>query len=191
MAIASQEVKWRTMTDPALDIDTQLLKERVPGADPDFALLVFAATRLGRLLELEIQQAAYRGGLQMSEYYVIGALYMAGPDHPLSPTQLSQIVLQTTGGMTKTLSRLEDAGLVERRPDPTDGRRRLIHLTDAGVHLFERDTLPMFGRWQEKLEGYDRSEAAKLAADLWAFTRFVEESFRGRLAVGPRPSNNG
>lgn len=179
------------MTDPALDMDTQRLKERVPGADPDFALLVFAATRLGRLLELEIQQAAHRGGLQMSEYYVIGALYVAGPDHPLSPTQLSQIVLQTTGGMTKTLSRLEDAGLVERRPDPADGRRRLIHLTTAGSRLFERDTLPMFGRWQEKLQGYDRSDAARLATDLWAFTRFLEESLLGRVAVGPRPSDDG
>lgn len=191
MGIASRESKWRTMADPALDIDTQLLKERLTGADPDLALLVFAATRLGRLLDLEMQQAVHRGRLQLSEYHVISVLWLAGPDHPLSPTQLSQIVLQTTGGMTKTIRRLEDAGLVERRPDPTDGRRHLVHLTTAGGHLFTRDTLPMFDRWEATLQGYGRSRTARLAEDLWSFTRFVEETFRGRLAVGPRASDDG
>jgi DNA-binding MarR family transcriptional regulator len=29
---------------------------------------------------------------------------------------------------------LEEAGLVQRRPDPDDGRRALVELTSAGVH---------------------------------------------------------
>jgi DNA-binding MarR family transcriptional regulator len=34
--------------------------------------------------------------------------------------------------MAQTLAELETAGLIARRPDPADGRRVLIELTDAG-----------------------------------------------------------
>ena len=38
----------------------------------------------------------------------------------------------SSGGMTKRLDRLADAGLVERRPDPNDRRGTLVKLTDRG-----------------------------------------------------------
>jgi DNA-binding MarR family transcriptional regulator len=34
--------------------------------------------------------------------------------------------------MATTLAALEDAGLISRSPDPTDGRRQVVALTDAG-----------------------------------------------------------
>ncbi len=34
--------------------------------------------------------------------------------------------------MAQTVGQLEDAGFVERRPDPSDGRQQLIHLTSLG-----------------------------------------------------------
>ena len=37
--------------------------------------------------------------------------------------------------MTKTLQRMERDRLIERRPDPTDGRRVRIHLTDRARRL--------------------------------------------------------
>ncbi|MFJ8622331.1 MarR family transcriptional regulator [Kitasatospora sp. NPDC093550] len=37
--------------------------------------------------------------------------------------------------MAATLAALEQRGLIERRPDPEDGRRQLISLTGAGVEL--------------------------------------------------------
>ena len=35
--------------------------------------------------------------------------------------------------MAQTVRDLEDAGLVSRRPDPRDGRRSFVELTQAGV----------------------------------------------------------
>ena len=49
-----------------------------------------------------------------------------------SPSDIAQWVVQTSGGLTATLKRLEDDGHVERRPDPDDGRGRLVAITDAG-----------------------------------------------------------
>ncbi len=43
----------------------------------------------------------------------------------------------SSGGMTNRLDRLEHAGLVERRPDPSDRRGKLIALTDAGKRVID------------------------------------------------------
>lgn len=43
----------------------------------------------------------------------------------------------TTGAMTKRVDRLERAGLVTRRRSETDGRGRVVALTEAGRRLFD------------------------------------------------------
>jgi DNA-binding MarR family transcriptional regulator len=41
--------------------------------------------------------------------------------------------------MAQTVTDLEASGLVTRRPDPTDGRRQLVELTDAGYETLDAD----------------------------------------------------
>ena len=41
----------------------------------------------------------------------------------------------SSGGMTKRLDRLAEAGLVERRPDPSDRRGTLVRLTRRGKKI--------------------------------------------------------
>ncbi len=41
--------------------------------------------------------------------------------------------------MTQTIADLEADGLVVRRPDPADGRRTLVELTEQGVQTLEAD----------------------------------------------------
>jgi DNA-binding MarR family transcriptional regulator len=41
--------------------------------------------------------------------------------------------------MTQTISDLEADGLIARRPDPEDGRRTLVELTDLGLATLEED----------------------------------------------------
>jgi DNA-binding MarR family transcriptional regulator len=44
----------------------------------------------------------------------------------------------SSGGMTKRLDRLAEAGLVERRPDPADRRGILVRLTPHGKSVADR-----------------------------------------------------
>jgi DNA-binding MarR family transcriptional regulator len=56
---------------------------------------------------------------------------------PLRVTDLSAAERITQPGMTGLLARLEAAGLVVRRPDPTDGRATLVSVTEAGARYLE------------------------------------------------------
>jgi DNA-binding MarR family transcriptional regulator len=57
-------------------------------------------------------------GLQAGEFEVLAMLRRSGPPYTLSPTQLYEAAMISSGGMTDRLDRLERAGLVVRRPDP-------------------------------------------------------------------------
>ena len=71
-------------------------------------------------------------GLQAGEFDVLATLRRTGEPYTLSPTQLYEATMVSSGGMTDRLDRLERAGLVIRRPDPRDRRGKLIALTDPG-----------------------------------------------------------
>jgi len=47
--------------------------------------------------------------------------------------------------MTQTISDLEADGLIARRPDPADGRRILVELTEQGLHTLQADRLQREG----------------------------------------------
>jgi len=78
-----------------------------------------------------------RAGLQGGEFDVLATLRRAGAPYMLSPTQLYEAAMISSGGMTDRLDRLERAGLVVRRPDPKDRRGKLIVLTDPGKRLID------------------------------------------------------
>ena len=51
---------------------------------------------------------------------------------PLNPSRLQGLVIQSPGGLTKTIRRLEDAGYVRRLTDPDDRRALLVERTTKG-----------------------------------------------------------
>jgi DNA-binding MarR family transcriptional regulator len=78
-----------------------------------------------------------RAGLQAGEFDVLATLRRSGAPYMLSPTQLYEAAMISSGGMTDRLDRLERAGLVIRRPDPKDRRGKLIVLTEPGNRLID------------------------------------------------------
>ena len=92
----------------------------------DPVTFTFLLGRLGRLTEAVAAEVC-----SAAELRVLSLLAHA-EGGVASPREIARFVVQTSGGLTATLNRLEQDGLVERRPDPTDGRGRLVVLTGAG-----------------------------------------------------------
>jgi DNA-binding MarR family transcriptional regulator len=70
--------------------------------------------------------------LQRGWFDLLAPLRRAGAPYELTPTELMRATMVSSGGITKRLDRLESAGLIERRPDPTDRRGTRVRLTRAG-----------------------------------------------------------
>jgi DNA-binding MarR family transcriptional regulator len=64
---------------------------------------------------------------------VLAALRRAGAPHTLSPSQLMQETMVSSGTMTNRLDRLEELKLITRQPDPSDGRGSLVTITALGI----------------------------------------------------------
>ncbi|MEM8708788.1 MAG: MarR family winged helix-turn-helix transcriptional regulator [Actinomycetota bacterium] len=90
--------------------------------------------RLGRLTDTMATEICAAAGTTPAEIRVLAFLVHA-PDNAARPSDVARFVVQTSGGLTATLNRLEQEALVERRPDPADGRGKLVVLTETGRRL--------------------------------------------------------
>jgi len=67
-------------------------------------------------------------GLTVIEWYILRALYERDGQHA---SELAHAVGRAATSFTPNLDKLQDKGLIERRPDPGDRRAVRIYLTDA------------------------------------------------------------
>jgi DNA-binding MarR family transcriptional regulator len=91
-----------------------------------------AAALLGSvsLLVRRVRQVPVEGGLTAPERQALSRLDHGGPATSSELARQAQITAQAMGA---TLGALQARGLVERRPDPEDGRRVILTVTDAGL----------------------------------------------------------
>lgn len=79
-----------------------------------------------------------RHGLAPAEFDVLATLRNAPTPHELTPTQLQDSLLITSGGLTKVMLQLETRNLVIRSRHQTDQRVKPIKLTPTGKRLVEK-----------------------------------------------------
>jgi len=120
-------------------------------------------TRLARQLDRYRATAFSAHGLDSWEFDVLAALRRAGSPYLLSPGQLSAETLVTSGTMTNRIDRLQARALVERRPDPDDGRGVLVRLTEAGRIAVDAALADLLEREHLLLTGLDRPDRESLA----------------------------
>jgi DNA-binding MarR family transcriptional regulator len=129
-----------------------------------FAYYSPAILRIHRIhdhLHQGLLQILEKHALQYADFSVLATLNREKEPCCLSPTELSHAMLFSSGGLTKVLNRVTDAGLVERIDSPEDKRSKLVHLTEAGktlindivheLHGFEREKIAVLSE-QEQLQ---------------------------------------
>lgn len=122
--------------DPVDAILAQWQRER-PDLDVSPMGIIGRMTRLSKHLERAIQEVFTDFGLHAGEFDVLATLRRSGQPYQLSPTELFNTLMVSSGTMTHRIDRLEKADLVKRIPDPSDRRGTLIQLTSKGFSVIE------------------------------------------------------
>jgi DNA-binding MarR family transcriptional regulator len=153
----------RSGRDDEVDLIIDAWSRRLPDVDLTpldvMSRLRRVANRLARL-----RATAFSGaGLASWEFDVLAVLRREEPPHELSPAQLIGATMIGSAAMTNRLDNLSRRGLVERRPNPRDGRSVLVRLTPEGGTRVD-DAMTRLARHEaEELRGLSREEQATLA----------------------------
>lgn len=173
------------------DIVAQWRRER-PDIDVAPIALVGRLFLSTHLADAALAEALAGHGLQPGWFDILAALRRAGTPFELNPTELTEATMLSSGGTTKRLDRLADAGLVARRSDPEDRRGTLVRLTRRGKAVVDRAIQTHVEREEDLLRSL--SSADRRALDvllrklLGGFDRSeVPHAVRKEDADGPGP----
>jgi DNA-binding MarR family transcriptional regulator len=150
------------MPDDHLDcIAAQWRRER-PDLDVAPLELVGRLLRAAALADATLADGLREHELRAGWFDLLAALRRAGRPYELNPTQLMSATMLSSGGMTKRLDRLAEAGLIERRPDPADRRGVLVRLTPRGRAVIDHAVEDHLANEERLLRSLSASERRAL-----------------------------
>ena len=150
------------MQDRIDQILAQWKRER-PDLDTRAMGLVGRIQRSAAALRPRLDETHGLSGLAGESFDVLASLRRSGAPYQLSPTQLFHEMMLTSGAMTNRIDRLEEAGLVSRRPDLKDRRGTLVRLTQKGKALIDAATTNHTANEDRLLSGLSAREQVQLA----------------------------
>lgn len=142
-------------------------------ADPTTTQAAAAELRaaLG-VLYRRIRQTRAVGDLTLPESSALSRLDVHGPTTAAQLARLEQVSPQSIG---TTLQSLEARGLVQRAPDPDDGRRVILSLTAAGEETLRSKRTARTEQLTRALEALSEEDRAQLIAVLPVLGRLAGE----------------
>lgn len=155
-----------TPDDGATD---QLRADAISDLEREISLLFRRSRRLSARLARTIHP-----GLDGPEYVLLGTIAQLDPDGAgLRAATLSERTRQHKSTLSRSLSELEQLGLVARVPDPDDARARLITLTDAGRSTMDQARAGRREHMLQRLHDWDAEDLVRLADLLGNFSRAI------------------
>ena len=152
----------------------------IPDSGPLALFTHLARTTL--FLEALQEECLEPYGISFGDYSVLRVLRSCGPPHRLSPKNLADTVVRTTGGMTKIIDRLQRAGLVERLPDPDDRRALLVGLTRKGIRISDKASDAYTTGRERILRQLSQTEIDEIDSSLRRLLAVFEHDHKGELA---------
>ncbi|MGF3056735.1 MarR family winged helix-turn-helix transcriptional regulator [Microbacterium sp. YY-01] len=151
-----------TATD---EVDRIVGAWRTQRPDLDFSPLevLSRVDRLSRHLDRARRDVFHRSDLESWEWDVLSALRRAGDPFQLSPKQLLQQTMVSSGTMTNRIDRLVGRRFVRREADPQDGRSVLVTLTEDGKTRVDAAITRLVDVESDLLEGLPDADRDRLA----------------------------
>ena len=135
--------------------------------------LVAALSGVMRSLAKPLARHIAAEGLTQAQFAVLEMLLHRGPR---TVNELIDGLLSTSGNKGVVIDNLLTAGLLEKKPNPADGRSRIVSLTAAG----DEKIRAYYPRHRDELHrlmsGVERSEKKDLVKSLIALRRCLDEN---------------
>jgi DNA-binding MarR family transcriptional regulator len=138
--------------------------------------LIHALLSVGRLM----RQRSQGETLDTGSFWLLKTLATSGPQRV---TDLASYAGLDASTVSRHVAQLHSAGLIERTPDPVDGRAQRVKLSAAGMERFDAVLSTRRSLLEKCLESWDPRDLeeldrllTRLAADVEAFTQTMEKA---------------
>ena len=128
---------------------------------------------------IRIFRTGIDGSLSIIQLHALSILEAGGP---LSMGRLADELDVSVASVTGIVDRLEERGLIERRPQPSDRRVTEVHVTAAGSQVFANLAELRRARLEGILEGLSDEERISLLIGLRGMRRERRRARRERAA---------
>jgi DNA-binding MarR family transcriptional regulator len=123
-------------------------------------------------LNRRLRQVRPLGDVTQSQLSALTSLELAGA---LTPRELAEAERVQPPTLTKIVAKLEQLGLVQRTPHPTDGRQVVLSATDTGREVFTEHRRARDEWLTNQLAGLTAEEQATLNAAAAILTRLAKD----------------
>jgi Transcriptional regulators len=149
-------------------------RQEFPELDISPMGIVGRVSRLALIIEQRLATTFKDFGLTNWGFDVLATLRRSGPPYQLSPTELFNTMMVSSGTMTNRIDHLEQLKLVKRRPDLHDRRALLIELTPEGRALVDSVLVEHLANEQKILQALPLQEQEQLATLLRKLLASIE-----------------
>lgn len=113
-------------------------------------------------------------GIHPSHFSILNHLVRTGDGK--TPVRIAEAMQVTKNTMTHSVKVLQARGLIDVRPNPDDGRGKLVYLTPAGRTFREEAIARAVARFDAVLTPEIREMAERLMPDLVALRKHLDAS---------------
>lgn len=123
-------------------------------------------------LSRTLLEARLPPGFVAAQFAVLNHLVRMGDGR--TPLAIAQAFQVPKNSMTHSLGVLERAGLIEMRPNPQDGRSKLVYITDAGRAFRQAAIEALAPDIARIAKAFPPDRVARLLPDLEALRKFLD-----------------
>ena len=131
--------------------------------------------RIADALRGELLTLYREHGLGEGEFDILATLRRSGAPFELTPSELAQQTMVTTGAVSKRLDRLETTGFVTRRENLEDARGRVVALTPQGRDVIDRAYEAHMQNEARLLDHFSAAEREQLQSLLRSWSLKLEQ----------------
>lgn len=113
-------------------------------------------------------------GVHPSHFSIVNHLVRMGDGK--APVRIAGAMQVTKNTMTHSLKVLEDRGFISIKPDPVDGRGKLVFLTEGGKAFREAAIQNVMARFEDIIEPEHREAMRRTMGDIVMLRKHLDEN---------------